>query len=63
MMSEYDERVLDYQKIIYRNIIVKMKDDVGLQAEVKRVNTMPLHLGAFTFSNSKIITNCFFTRN
>ena len=62
MMSEYDERVLDYQKINYRNIIVKMKDDVGLQAEVKVVNTMPLHLGAFILSNGKIIMNFFYTQ-
>ena len=59
-MSEYDERVLDYQKIDYRNIIVKMKDDVGLQAEVKKkVNTMPLLLGDFVLSNSKRFMNNF----
>ena len=27
MMSEYDERVLDYQKINYGNSIVKMEND------------------------------------
>ena len=27
MQTEYDERVLDYQKINYGNYIVKMKDD------------------------------------
>ena len=59
MMTEYDERVLDYQKINYRNIIVKMKGDVGLQAEVKKVNTTPLHLGAFVLSNSKRFMNIF----
>ena len=36
MMSENDERVLDYQKINYGNYIVKMKDDEGLQDEVKK---------------------------
>ena len=34
MMTEYDERVLDYQKFIYGKYIVKMKDDEGLQDEV-----------------------------
>ena len=34
MMTEYDERVLDYQRIDYGNYIVKMKDDEGLQDEV-----------------------------
>ena len=55
MMTEYDERVIGYQKIKYGNHIVKMKDDEGLQVEVKKVNTMPLHLGAFVLSNSKRI--------
>ena len=57
MMAEYDERVLDYQKINYGNYIVRMKDDEGLQ--VKKVNTMPLQLGAFVLSNSKRIMNNF----
>ena len=26
MMTEYDERVLDYQKVIYGNYIVKLKE-------------------------------------
>ena len=41
MMSEYDERVLDYQKI---NYIVKIKDDEGLLDEIKKANTSPLQL-------------------
>ena len=36
MQTEYDERVLDYQKINYGNYIVKMKDDEGLEDEVKK---------------------------
>ena len=36
MVTEHDERVLDYQKIKYGNYIVKMKDDEGLQDEVKK---------------------------
>ena len=57
MMTECDESVLDYQKINYGKYIVKMKDDEGLQDEVKKVNAMPLHLGAFVLSNSKRIMN------
>ena len=57
MMTEYDEQVLDYQKNNYGNYIVEMKDDEGSQDEVKKVNTRPLHLGAFVLSNSKRIMN------
>ena len=35
MQTEYDERVLDYQKINYGNYIVKLEDDEGLQDELK----------------------------
>ena len=59
MMTEYDERLLDYLTIDYGNYIVKLKDEEGLQDEVKKVNTMPLHLGAFVLSNSKRIMNNF----
>ena len=59
MMTEYDERVLDYQKINHGNNIVKMKDDAGLEDEVQKVNTMPVHLGAFVLSNIKRIMNKF----
>ena len=33
--------------------------DSGLEYEVKKLNTMPLHLGAFVLSNSKRIMNNF----
>ena len=59
MMTEYDERVLDYQKINYGNYILKMKDDEGLQDEIEKVNTMPLRLGASVLSNSKRNMNNF----
>ena len=59
MMSEYDERVKDYWKLSGINYIVKMIDDAGLEDEVKKLNTMPLDLGAFVLSNSKRITNNF----
>ena len=59
MMSEYDERVREYWKISGINYIVKMIDDVGLEDGVKKLNTMPLHVGAFVLSNSKRIMNKF----
>ena len=34
-----------------------MIDDKELEDEVKHMNTMPLHLGAFVLSNSKRIMN------
>ena len=59
MSSEYDERVEDYWKISHGNFIVEMVDDAGLEDEVKKLNTLPLHLVAFVLSNSKIIMNIF----
>ena len=59
MMSEYDERVKDYWKISGINYIVKMINDKGLEDEIKKINTMLLHLGAFVLSNSKRNMNNF----
>ena len=59
MISEYDERVLDYQLHNYGNYIAKIKDDEGFQDEVKKVNTLPLQLAVFILSNSKRIMNNF----
>ena len=59
IMTEYDERALDYQKNNESNYIVKMKDDAGLGGEVKKVNTLPLHLVAFILSTSTRIMNKF----
>ena len=59
MMTEYDERVKDFWKISGINYIVKMIDDAGLEDEVKKLSTTPLHLGAFVLSNSKRIMNNF----
>ena len=53
MMSQYDERVKDYWKKTHGNYIVKMVDDAGLEDEVKKLNTVPLHLGCFVLSHSK----------
>ena len=59
MMTEYDGRVLDYQKNNYDNFIEKMKDDEGVQDEVRKVHTMPLQTGAFVLSNSGRFMNKF----
>ena len=59
MQTEYDERVKDYWKIGGNNYIVRMIDDPGLEDEVKKLNTMPLHLSAFVLSNGKRIMNNF----
>ena len=61
MMTEYEERVLDYWKTSGYNYIINMIDDTALEDEVKKLNTMPLHLGAFVLSNSKRIMNNFIT--
>ena len=57
MMTEYDERVKDFWKKSGINYIVKMIDDAGLEDEVRKLNTMPLHLGRFVLTNSKSIMN------
>ena len=59
MMTECDERVKVFWKISGKIYIVKMIDDAGLKDEVKKLRTMPLHLGAFVLSNSKRIMNNF----
>ena len=59
MMSEYDETVKYFWKVSGINYIVKTIDDAGLEDEVKKLNIMPLHLGAFVLSNSKRIMNNF----
>ena len=59
MMIENDEKVKDYCNIGYGNNIVKPVVDARLEDEVIKLNTLPLHLGAFLLSNSKILTNNF----
>ena len=61
--TEYDERVNDYWEISGTNYIGKKIDDVGLEDEVKKLNTVPLHLGAFVLSNSERIINNFIDAN
>ena len=59
MMSEYDERVKVFWRTSHGNCIVKMIDDARLEDEVKKLNTMPLHLGSFVLNNSRRIMNNF----
>ena len=59
MMSEYQERVLNHQKINHGSYIVKLKDDEDLEDDIKKVNTLPLQLAVFILSNSKRIMNNF----
>ena len=59
MMTESDQRVLDYEKVNHENYIVKMKDDEGVEDEVKKPNTLPLQIAVFILSNSKRNMNNF----
>ena len=59
MQTEYDERVKDYWKTSNTNYIVKTIDDAGLEDEIRKIITMPPHLGSFLLSNSKRIMNNF----
>ena len=63
MMSEYDERVKDYWKESHGNFVGKIVDDAGLEDEVEKINTMPVHLGSFVLSNSKSIMRNFIHAN
>ena len=56
-MTEYDERVREYWKISHGNCIGKMIEDKELEDEVKKLYTIPLHIGSFVLSNSKRIMN------
>ena len=57
MFSEHDERIKEYWKISHSIYIVKMTDDAGMEDEVKKVYTMPLHPGVFVLNISKIFMN------
>ena len=49
MQTEYDERVLDYQKTICGNFFVKMKDDEGLEDEVKKSQHFTTTISCFYY--------------
>ena len=53
MYTEFDERVEEYWKITPGTYNFKMVDDKRLEDEVKKINTMLKHLGAFVLSNSE----------
>ena len=59
MTTEYDERVKNYWKISGIKDIVKMIDDAGLEDEVKKLNSVTLHLVAVVLSNIRRILNNF----
>ena len=59
MSTEYNQIVEHFWKLSYGVFIVKMVDDEGLEDEVKKLNTMHLHLGAFVLSKSKRNMNNF----
>ena len=59
METEYDEKVLDYWKLINGNYTVKLEKDDGLDGDNDVENKLPSHLGAFTLSYSKRIMNNF----
>ena len=63
MRTEYVERVKNYFKISLGKYIGKMIHDKELEDDVKKINTMPLHIGAFVLSNSKRIINNFIHAN
>ena len=53
------EKILKKNLLVNQNnvYIIKMIEDAGLEDEVKKINTIPLHLGPFVLSNSKRIMN------
>ena len=59
MSSENDERVKVFRKRSHGNYIVKKVDDLGLEDEVTKKSTLPLHLDTFVLSNSKRNMNIF----
>ena len=50
MMTDYVEQVKVFSRTSHGNYIVTIVDDAELGNEVKKLNTMPLHLGAFALS-------------
>ena len=58
-MTEYDQRIKSFWRRSQGNYIVKIVDDARLEDEVKKLSTMPLHLGAFVLSSKKRIMKNF----
>ena len=59
MKTEYDNIVLDYWRLPNGKIIVKSKNDDGLDGDNDVKDTLPSHLGAFILSNIKRVLNDF----
>ena len=60
MQTENDEKVLDYWKLPNGKYIVKLEKDDGLDNNDCDIKiSLPAHLGAFGFSNSKRNMNNF----
>ena len=59
MELNYDEKVIEYWKVSHGNYIIKLIDDPRLEDGVRKLNTMPLPVGAFVLSNSERIMNNF----
>ena len=59
LLTEYDETVKGFWKISHCSYVVKMIDLKGLEDEVKKLNTMLLHLSSFVLSNKKRNMNTF----
>ena len=59
MMTKYDEGVIENWRISHGIYIVKKIDETGLEDEIKKLKTMPLHLVCFVLSNDRRIMNNF----
>ena len=59
MSSENDERIKEHWRLPTRKYIVKLSQDEGLEDNVLKIYTVPLHLGSFVLSNSQRNKNSF----
>ena len=59
MRENFDDRVKEWFPLKNGNLIVKLKDDEGVDDfdKTKSVNTMPSHFGSFILSHSKRLMN------
>ena len=59
MKENFDDRVKEWFPLKNGNLIVKLKDDEGVDDfdKAKSINTMPSHFGSFIPSHSKRLMN------
>ena len=59
MKENFDERVKECFRLKNGNLIVKLKDDEGIEDydKAKSITTMPPHFGSFVYSHSKRLMN------